>query len=229
MEYRNELKFEVSNLDLQRIKGRLLPLMSLDSHQGTDGYQIRSLYFDDYYNSCMFEKENGISYREKYRIRIYNNNDNHIRLEKKIKQASLTRKTVQMLTRQDYEAIVSNDLDRLYILLAQNAGTLLEEFVLKMVHKKFSPKCIVEYQRFAFIERIGNVRITFDYNISGSRQIENFLHTDILSIPVMPSAHQILEIKYDELLPYYILQALDLGCLRRQSFSKYYITRAVIG
>lgn len=229
MEYRNELKFEVSDFDLNRIKYRLLPLMHLDSHQGTGGYQIRSLYFDDLYDSCMFEKEMGISYREKYRLRIYNNDFDYIRLEKKTKYAGLTKKVVQKLTQSDYDAILANDINYLYTILSQNTGTLLEEFALKILHKKFSPKCIVTYDRFAFIEKTGNVRITFDQNISGSKQVEKFFQPNIFSVPVMPPAHQILEVKYDELLPHYILQALDLGCLRRQSFSKYYITRAAIG
>lgn len=229
MEYRNELKFEISDLDLNRIKYRLLPLMHTDHHQGTEGYQIRSLYFDDRYDSCLFEKESGVSYREKYRVRIYNNNLNYIRLEKKTKHAGLTKKAVQELTISDYEAILTNDIHYLHSILSQNTGTLLEEFTLKILHKHFSPKCIVSYDRFAFTEEIGNVRITFDQNIAGSKQVENFFEPNVFSIPIMPSMHQILEIKYDELLPHYILQALDLGCLRRQSFSKYYITRAAIG
>lgn len=229
MEYRNEFKFVISDLDSNRIKGRLMPLMHLDDHQGPCGYSIKSLYFDNLYNSCMFEKETGISYRTKYRIRIYNNNSNYIRLEKKTKYAGLTQKTVQNLTLQDYESLLSCNLDYLYPVIAQNKDTLLAEFVMKILQERFSPKCIVEYNRFAFVEKTGNVRITFDQNISGSNQIENFFNSDIFLIPVMPSAHLILEVKYDELLPHYILQALDLGCLQRQSFSKYYMTRAAIG
>lgn len=73
------------------------------------------------------------------------------------------------------------------------------------------------------------MRITFDRHIAGSKQTENFFDADLFMIPIMPKGHHILEIKYDELLPHYILQALDLGNLRRQSFSKYYMTRAAIG
>lgn len=229
MEYRNELKFEVSNLELYRIKGRLSPLMRPDSHQAPNGYQIRSLYFDDVYDSCMLEKETGISYREKYRIRIYNHNPNYIRLEKKTKYASLTKKAVQKLTLANYEAVISGDIENLHAILSQNTGTLLEELALKLLHRKFSPKCIVEYDRFAFVENTGNVRITFDQNITGSKQVEGFFQPDIFSTSVMPPSHQILEVKYDELLPRYILQTIDLGCLHRQSFSKYFMTRAAIG
>lgn len=229
MEYRNELKFEISDFDLCRIKGRLSPLMHFDEYQDTNGYMVRSLYFDDLYDSCMFEKENGVSNRQKYRLRIYNNAPDLIRLEKKSKCADMTQKSIESLTREDYNALLSNDKDYLYTVLFRNTGTLLGEVAFKILHKHLTPKCMVEYNRFAFVENTGNVRITFDRNISGSRQIENFLDADSLFIPIMPHGHQILEVKYDELLPQYILQAVELGCLHRQSFSKYYMTRAAIG
>ena len=40
--------------------------------QKNGGYLIRSLYFDDYWNSAYEEKESGVLMRKKYRIRIYN-------------------------------------------------------------------------------------------------------------------------------------------------------------
>ncbi len=229
MEYRNELKFELSDFDLIRIKNRISPLMHPDKHQDTNGYLIRSLYFDDLYDSCLAEKTNGVLYRKKYRIRIYNNNSDYIRLEKKTKYANMSKKITQPLTRQDYDALLSGNIDSLHVILSQKKDGLLKEFVLKILSEKFSPKCIIEYERYAFVENRGNIRITFDKNITGSRQINHFFDPDIFTVPVMPQTHHILEIKYDEFLPHYILQALDLGSLRRQSFSKYYMTRAAIG
>lgn len=229
MEYRNELKFELSDLELMRVKNRLLPLMRLDIHQGPNGYLIKSLYFDDLYDSCLAEKENGICFREKYRIRIYNNSPDYINLEKKTKYANMSKKTTQILNQKDYEALLSGNIDGLHALLSRNKGNLLEEFILKILYKKYSPKCIIAYERFAFTENIGNVRITLDRNISGSNQIERFFDPDLFTIPIMPQTRHILEIKYDELLPHYILQTLDLGCLQRQSFSKYYMARASVG
>lgn len=229
MEYRNELKFELSDFDLIRIRNRLFPLMHTDRHQGSDGYLIRSLYFDDLYNSCADEKENGVLHREKYRIRQYGNNPDFIRLEKKTRQGDMSRKAMQPLSLPDYETLLSGDLNRLHVLLSQSKGGLLDELILKIIRKRFSPKCIVEYERFAFTETMGNVRVTFDRNIAGSAQTDRLFDSDLFTVPVMPQSHHILEIKYDELLPHYILQALDLGNLRRQSFSKYYMTRAAIG
>lgn len=229
MIYRNELKFELSDFDLIRIKNRISSLMHPDKHQSADGYLIRSLYFDDLYDSCLAEKINGVFYRKKYRIRVYNNNSDYIRLEKKTKYADMSKKTTQLLTLQDYNALLSGNIDSLHVILSQNKDGLLREFVLKILSEKFSPKCVIEYERYAFVENMGNIRITFDQNIAGSRQINHFFDPDLFTVPVMPQTHHILEIKYDEFLPHHILQALDLGNLRRQSFSKYYMTRAAIG
>lgn len=229
MEFRNELKFELSDYDLVRIKNRLKPLMHPDRHQGPNGYLIKSLYFDDLFDSCAAEKENGVLCRDKYRIRQYNDDPNFIRLEKKKRHGDMSKKTSHLLSLQEYKTLLTGSKDDLRTLFSRNKDSLLGEFAGKILYQGFAPKCIVAYERFALIENIGNVRITFDQNISGSRQTESFLDPDLFMVPLMPKRRHILEVKYDELLPHYIMQALDLGSLRRQSFSKYYKTRASIG
>ena len=58
--------------------------MKKDTNADSRGdYHIRSLYFDDYNDSALFEKQSGILKRKKYRIRIYNLSDSVIKLEKK--------------------------------------------------------------------------------------------------------------------------------------------------
>ena len=79
MDYRLELKFIVSDMELKIIEYRLKPLMHMDIHQNGDSYTIRSLYFDDRYNSCLKENESGLNNRSKYRIRIYNANSQLIK------------------------------------------------------------------------------------------------------------------------------------------------------
>ena len=57
--------------------------MEGDSHTSDGTYLVRSLYFDDRYNSCLMDNENSIDKRYKYRIRTYNNDLSTIHLEKK--------------------------------------------------------------------------------------------------------------------------------------------------
>ena len=85
--FRHELKYVVSCAQLSLLKNRVHNLLSLDSHTSQSGvYNIRSLYFDDYYNSCYIENENGTDPREKFRIRIYNASEERITLECKRKE-----------------------------------------------------------------------------------------------------------------------------------------------
>ena len=47
MEYRHELKFLVTDQQLQLLAFRLKPFLKKDSNQVGDSYLIRSLYFDN--------------------------------------------------------------------------------------------------------------------------------------------------------------------------------------
>ena len=45
---------------------------------------------------------------------------------------------------------------------------------------------------------------------------------------MLPAGMHILEVKYDELLPDYIAQALDTGRMQQTAFSKYYLGRMAL-
>ena len=63
--YRHELKYQVTDAQIQMLKNRINHLLPLDSHVAKTGsYVIRSLYFDDYYDRCLQENENGTDPRE---------------------------------------------------------------------------------------------------------------------------------------------------------------------
>ena len=70
--FRNEWKYLISTSEKEVLNLRMKPLMKLDPHAETGAYLIRSLYFDDYWNSADEEKESGVLMSKKYRIRIYN-------------------------------------------------------------------------------------------------------------------------------------------------------------
>ena len=88
------------------------------------------------------------------------------------------------------------------------------------------PKVIIEYERSAFVYPLGNVRITFDRNISASKYCEDFLSPQTrCKTPVLPAGMHILEVKYDEFLPDVIAQLLENGKMIQTAFSKYYLGR----
>ena len=81
--FRHELKYVIGEPEKALLTERFKHLIQLDKHATNGGYTIRSLYFDDYWNSAYAEKDAGILVRKKYRIRIYNFGTNSIKLERK--------------------------------------------------------------------------------------------------------------------------------------------------
>lgn len=89
--FRHEQKYIRNNTDLLMLKMRLsCGIMQLDPNAAAMGkYDIKSIYFDDFYNHFYFENEQGVQPREKWRIRIYNNSKERISLECKRKENGL--------------------------------------------------------------------------------------------------------------------------------------------
>lgn len=54
--YRHELKYLISWADKAELTTRMSPVLKLDPHATNGGYFIRSLYFDDYWNTAYEEK-----------------------------------------------------------------------------------------------------------------------------------------------------------------------------
>ena len=222
MKYRHELKYQVSDAQVQMLKNRITHLIPADRHAGADGtYTIRSLYFDDYENRCLRENEDGTDPREKFRIRIYNHSDQRITLECKRKERGKTHKTSCPLTRQQTELLMQGKI--LPDIASQ--PPLLQKLTMLMMTRRMRPVVIVEYDRVPYVYKNGNVRITLDTNIRSSAAVNQFLEERIPARPVLPVGQQLLEVKYDEYLPDFIYRSLQLHSLRQTAFSKYAICR----
>ena len=90
---RHELKYRCSEMQIAILKTRIAAILPKDVHSAqSEGYWIRSLYFDDYENRCYYENESGTDPREKFRIRIYNHSSARISLELKRKERGMGKK-----------------------------------------------------------------------------------------------------------------------------------------
>ena len=220
--FRHELKYLISAAELAMLRNRIQNLIPLDGHvDETGAYSIRSLYFDDYENSCFYENENGTDPREKFRIRIYNHSTDRITLECKRKERGKTLKTSCPLTIEQTRMLMEG---RVLPDIA-NQPEVLRKLSLQMLTKRMRPVVIVEYDRIPYVYKNGNVRITLDTNVASSKEIHRFLDEKIPKRPVMPAGQQLLEVKYDEYLPDFIYRNLQLHSLQQTAFSKYYICR----
>lgn len=221
-EYRHEYKYLCAMQKLLCIRNQIEPMMQLDANVDEDGaYLIRSLYFDDYENRCFYENENGTDPREKFRIRIYNGDSSYIKLELKKKERGKTKKLSCRLPQELCRMVMKGEN------LPMDAidSPVYRKFCLQQNIRLLGPKVIVEYTRVPFVYTDGNVRVTFDLDIRSSNRIESFLEKEIASRLIMPKNEHILEVKFDEYLPDFIYQSVQVEKLRQTTYSKYYMCR----
>ncbi len=217
MNYRHEYKHCINTADYLILDSKIKLFAVPDEHCVNGPYFIRSLYFDNYMDKALREKLDGISVREKFRIRFYNMDDSKILLEKKAKHKGLTLKEQAFLTRQQVERIMVND----YEFLAESDSLLLNEFYAKLENECLRPKLIVDYTRQAYVYAPGNVRVTFDSAIHSSVFTDDFFSSDVSAVSVPVPNTIIMEVKYDEFLPQIIADLLRLDGRQTASFSKY--------
>ena len=229
MDFRHEYKFIITVPQSLILQERISTLMKRDSYGDERGsYEIRSVYFDDRQNSCYLQNEAGTDPRAKYRIRCYNASNERIVLEKKIKQNGMNKKLQQDLTKEQYRMLVTDSLECGQVGLPEEfheQPPLVQELLLRRQTQLMVPKIIVAYERVPFVEKAGNVRVTFDNGISSSKDFENFFNENLHRRPIMPVGQTLMEIKFDEFIPGYIKEALEVGKLSQSTFSKYYLCR----
>lgn len=202
--FRHEYKYLISRSAAELLKRRLPGIMERDPHAGETGqYTIRSLYFDDYSHSALDEKQDGINYRAKFRIRYYNYRPEILKLEKKEKLGNLTRKSAQRISLE--EAL---SLERAEFPLTGTADSLAQELAHKC-RNGCRPQVLVDYDRTPFICRDGNTRITLDENLRTHPYCTKLLGSHQAMIPVLHPDQVILEVKFDDFLPGHLDAALS--------------------
>ncbi|MDF2037079.1 polyphosphate polymerase domain-containing protein [Cytobacillus oceanisediminis] len=218
---RYELKHEISKMDCFLLRNRLRHVMQPDPHAKNDGkYLIRSVYFDNFDNKVLNQKKEGFFERDKFRVRLYDHNASHINLEKKSKRNNMTYKQKCRMTAEEYELLRENDI----AWMENDERPLIKDLFVQMNLFQLKPVTIVDYEREVFIYEYGNVRVTFDSSIKTSFRSNDLLNPDIPMVETNPDI-VILEVKYDEFLPDMIKYLLQLGDMRRGTYSKYQISR----
>ena len=222
-QYRHELKFILSQGEAELLKRKLSLLMDVDSNSINEDntYFIRSLYFDDDYNSAYYEKIDGLEKREKYRIRLYNLDSSFIRLERKEKNRDLTYKKQEKISVEDCHKFLNGDFEE--IELAKDG--LLREFVLKQKLHHLKPSVIVDYKRLAFTFPVEDTRITFDEDIRSGKFQYDLFDKDILTFNVLEPGEVVLEVKFNNSIPIHLASVIKEIPTVRVAVSKYALCR----
>jgi len=220
-QYRHEQKYICSFGQMMHLYEVMSAILPADAHQN-GSYHIKSLYFDTEKNRFLQESLDGVSERSKYRLRRYDEEKEKIKFECKSSYFQLKQKRFDWLSKKEAENMLcsqdcENFLNRL----------LLKEFYCLKKTEKLSPKIIIDYDRTAFVHKGLNVRITLDQNITVSQKPEQFLNDNTYGKNILSDNAGILEVKFDDILPPYIVQVLGLEDLEQTAFSKYVMGRLV--
>ncbi|NLV17620.1 MAG: polyphosphate polymerase domain-containing protein [Syntrophomonadaceae bacterium] len=222
LKYRYELKHVISEGDALITGRRLSGILPRDQSAGSDGqYHIRSLYFDTPEDRALYDKIDGIPIKEKFRIRFYNHDPDFIRLEKKIKHFNHGFKEKARLQKEEVQWILHGDTS----FLANSEQALLRHFYVKLRTERLAPKTVVDYRREAYYFPPGNVRVTIDRDIRASVTSLDIFDNDLPSVPVL-DGRCVLEVKYDEFLPDFIQDLIQLNKCTSAALSKYAACRA---
>ena len=223
---RYEFKYFLIKDIADEIKEHANKFMILDKHANFElknQYFVRSIYFEDDFNSNFDEKVNGYRIRKKFRLRHYSKNikKGPIFLETKGRNLERTYKRRVKISLADYEIIK----DKKFVFKLLNKypeSPSIQDFVFEFYKKQLRPKIIIDYEREPYIKKHGlYFRLTFDQNLSCINLNDRFENTSRNQKKLCKAGYTILELKFDRSIPLWFHRIIQSYNLRRQSISKF--------
>ena len=220
MRYRNEQKFYISEATYYRLRGPLSGIGTLDPNSDADReYHIRSLYFDDIYNTALHDKSDGVEFRDKYRIRMYKMDPQKLNLEIKIKTREFISKLSTPITQQDCQRIFDGDVAFL------TDDNEVHQRYFRRIRSGMQPIVVVDYRREAYTFPYEDVRITFDKDVRTGLYAHDLFSPDYPTLAVLPAGLMVLEVKFNHFLPDFLRSLLSNVPAQRSAISKYVMCR----
>jgi SPX domain protein involved in polyphosphate accumulation len=220
---RFELKYLITLQQAENFKHALKSYMRPDEHGKDNGrYALASLYFDSPDLRCYWEKEFGIRYRRKLRLRRYENGetlteDSPIFVEIKQRVDRVTQKRRAVLP---YNEALRLCNDRQIPNYAPEDKAVIEEVYVYLWQYNLRPVSIVRYDRQAFIGSVYDLglRVTFDTALTF--QVHPLhLHDAPLDLPMMPVNRVVMEVKVNERIPSWLTELIADHNLRLERIS----------
>lgn len=214
--FRHEFKYVIPYQDMLSLRKELEEVLTLDRG---GSYKVRSLYFDSFDDKDYYDKQDGVLNRKKIRLRIYDVNSDYAKFEIKGKIDIHQLKESLIINKNDAKKIINGDYDCLI-----KMDSDLAKRIYAYLMEGYRPKVIIEYSRLAFISTT-TTRITFDYDIKKSNNIDSFYDENINFFELSNPNDVVLEVKFDRFLEPYISKILNKYETRFQSVSKYVMGR----
>jgi len=211
---RREIKYILNEWQCQYLK------KALEGHMEIDKFglcSIASLYYDTPNKRLIRASIEKPKFKEKIRLRSYGiaTDESPVYLELKRKAMGVVYKrrvTTTLSVANKFFSKETNDI---------GIGQIAKEIIyFRDYYENLEPSCLIIYDREAYFEPQGNLRLTIDYN-PRYRVTDLNLSTSLEGISLLPKGTAILEIKVQDAIPLWLTKILDEGKIYKGSFSKY--------
>lgn len=222
---RFECKYLVPEAVAQRIARSAAPFLTPDPYAAKRPgytYPISTLYLDSEDLRLYRETREGQRTRFKLRIRAYSDDaDAPLLFEIKRRADGIVRKWRSVVPRPALPALVAGRQIELPGVRDQQR-LWLDEFVRLMLAVRARPRVLVRYDREAYLGVTGpDVRVTFDRRLQAATQDRAEVRMGGAGFRSVGERQVILELKFNDRCPAWLLQLVKRFELRRTSYSKY--------
>ncbi len=191
----------------------------LEGHMRIDGYgltEIASLYYDTPDARLIRRSLEKPEFKEKIRLRSYGlaNEGSPVYLELKRKCGGIVyKRRVQTTVAEADGFFAGYDMPE--------DGQIRKELkYFRDLYRTLAPACLIIYDRTAYFEPGGDLRLTIDYK-PRYRTEDLTLTRSMEGIPLLDEGWTILEIKVQDAMPLWLSRILSGGGIFKSSFSKY--------
>lgn len=217
---RREQKYLISRKQKELLVEQMAPYMRFDKFGEEGKYTVTSLYFENPNHEIYFETKNKLPFRQKLRLRIYDDTemDGVAFFEVKQKHNNVVNKRRTALPLWQAYRYLNGSLDDSMLESGISNPQIMKEIDYFRKLYKLNPEMVVSYDRHAFhCITDSDLRITFDLNLrcrNEDLQIEkgpygrNFIDPDLV----------VLEVKVTHSVPLWLTRILqELECEQRSA------------
>ncbi len=219
---RYENKYLVDYEKFLKIKSRVSDFCSLDPYnEKNKTYKIYNIYYDTDDNYLIKTSLRKPNYKEKLRLRSYENvtKDSKVYIEIKKKVRGIVNKRRSCIKlKEAYDFLDTGEMPNLTENM--NKQVLMEvSYLLKQYN--LSKKLYLSYERLAYFgEGNHDLRISFDMNILSRREDLN-LESESYGQKILEDGKFLIEVKSQESIPIWLARTLSEYSVYPTSFSKY--------
>ena len=210
VEWKYILSAEQTEFFRERLKGHMEP----DAYGLTT---IQSLYYDTPDRRLVRTSIEKPEFKEKIRLRAYGRatDASPVFLELKRKAFGIVYKRRVQATVPEVKRFFAGEP-----VLDEDGQIDREMIYFRDYYKKLEPACMILYDRTAYYEPDGDLRLTIDRN---PRYRTDALSFDLapVGIALLAPGDTILEIKVQDTIPLWLVRILSEGNIKRGSISKY--------